>query len=331
MKIFKKQFYKDSFEVLKASAISFGDDKVSKMSASLSYYTIFALAPLIIIVMAVVGFVWGQDAAQGRIFQELNQYMGADAAAQIQSLIENLSVGQGSIIATAIGVGTLIFGSTKVFIEMQDSLNDIFNVKPKPKRGWVKLIADRAISFSIVLILGFLLVVSLIVNGAINALTTSIASYLPDFKIFGFDLFDESTVIVLYILNNLITFFVLAVLFGSIFKFLPDIKIRWKDVRAGAYFTAILFMIGKWGIGLYMQYAAPASGYGAAGSLIIILLWVYYTSFILFFGAEFTEKNAEMLGAGVRPSEIAVKMVEKEEVMKDPAVEEVNALTNKNG
>ncbi|MCL4638763.1 MAG: YihY/virulence factor BrkB family protein [Pseudosphingobacterium sp.] len=312
MKVLRKQFYKDAFTLLKATVIGFGDDKVSKMSAALSYYTIFALAPLLIIILAVVSFVLGDDAQQGRIFQQINEYVGADAAALIQSLIKGLWVGKGSIIATIIGVGTLIYASTKVFVEMQDSLNMIFNVKPKPKRGWVKLLVDRALSFSIVLILGFLLVVSLLLNVVISVISTTLIKYLPDFQVFGLDLFDETTNIALYLANTLITFIVLSVLFGCIFKFLPDVKIKWKDVRSGAFFTAILFMIGKWAIGLYMQHAAPASGYGAAGSIVIILLWINYTSSILFFGAEFTEKNAEMFGDGIKPSSIAVRINQQE-------------------
>lgn len=317
MKILTKQFYKDSFEVLKATATSFSDDKAFKKSASLSYYTLFALAPMLIIIMGVVSLIWGQDATQGRIYNEINDYVGAEAAAQIQSIIQNLSVGKGSLIATIIGVGTLAFAATKVFIEIQDSLNEIFNVKPKPKRGWLKMLQDRALSFSIVLSLGFLLIVSLILNGIISALSSSLMDYLPSLTLFGFDLVDDTTVITLYIINNLITFFVLAVMFGAMFKFLPDIRIKWKDVRAGAYFTAILFMIGKWAIGLYMQYAAPASEYGAAGSIIIILLWINYVSLILYFGAEFTEKNAQMFGDGIRPSDIAVKVVNTETVEED--------------
>ncbi|QNL51330.1 YihY/virulence factor BrkB family protein [Olivibacter sp. SDN3] len=312
MKILTKKFYKDAFAVLKATATGFGEDRVSKLSAALSYYTIFAIAPLLIIVLAVVSFVLGEEAQQGRVFEEINEYVGPEAAELIQSLIQNLAVGKGSIIATIIGVGTLIFASTKVFIEMQDSLNMIFNVKPKPKRGWVKLLIDRALSFSIVLILGFLLVASLLLNVVISFVSTTLVNYLPEFSVFGVDLFDETTNIALYIVNTLMTFFVLAILFGSIFKFLPDIQIKWKDVRAGAYFTAILFMIGKWAIGLYMQHAAPASGYGAAGSIVIILLWINYISSILFFGAEFTEKNAEMFGEGIHPSEIAVRIEQKE-------------------
>lgn len=312
MKILKKKFYKDSFTLLKATAEGFGNDKVSKMSAALSYYTIFALAPLLIIILAVVSFVLGDDAQQGKIFQQINEFVGPDAAALIQSLIQNLSTGKGSVIASIIGIGTLIFASTKVFVEMQDSLNTIFNVKPKPRRGWVKLLIDRALSFSIVLILGFLLVVSLLLNVIISIISNTLINYLPDFTVFGLNLFDETTSIILYLVNTFITFIVLSVLFGCIFKFLPDVKIQWKDVRSGAFFTAILFMIGKWAIGLYMQYAAPASGYGAAGSIVIILLWINYTSSILFFGAEFTEKNAEMFGSGIKPSSIAVRIDQTE-------------------
>ncbi len=311
-KFIRKNFYKDTFSLLKATAVGFGDDKVSKMSAALSYYTIFALAPLLIIVLAVVSLVLGDDAQQGKIFQQINEFVGTDAAALIQSLIKNLSTGKSSLVATVIGAATLMFASTKVFVEMQDSLNTIFNVKPKPKRGWVKLLINRALSFSIVLILGFLSVVSLMLNVVINVVSSTVIRYLPELHVFGLNLLDETTNIALYLTNTLITFIVLSVLFGCIFKFLPDVKIRWKDVRAGAFFTAVLFMIGKWAIGLYMQYAAPASGYGAAGSVIIILLWINYTSSILFFGAEFTEKNAEMYGEGIKPSSIAVRINQQE-------------------
>jgi len=317
MKILKKAFYTNTFKLLRATIDGFSDDRVSKMSAALSYYTIFALAPLLLIVLAVVSFILGDDAQQGKIFQQINDFVGSDAAALIQSLIQNLSVGKESFIASIIGIGTLVFAATKVFVEMQDSLNLIFNVKPKPKRGWVKLLIDRALSFSIVLALGFLLVVSLLLNVIISVISTSLIHYLPDLTIFGLNLLDETTNVVLYIINTLITFIVLSVLFGCIFKFLPDVKIKWKDVRAGAFFTAILFMIGKWAIGLYMQYAAPASGYGAAGSIIIILLWINYTSSILFFGAEFTEKNAEMYGDGIKPSAIAVRIEQTETLSKE--------------
>ncbi|WP_084163740.1 YihY/virulence factor BrkB family protein [Olivibacter sitiensis] len=308
MRILTKAFYVDAFSVLKATGVSFGEDKATKMAASLSYYTIFALAPLIIIIMAIVGIVWGEDAAQGRIFTELNELIGPDAAATVQSIVQNLNVGRGSSIATIIGVGTLAFSSTKVFIEMQDTLNMIFNVKPKPKRGWVKMLLDRLLSFSIVLSLGFILIVSFIASGLITALSTSIVSYLPDVFVFGYNLFDTTTLYVLDIVNNTLSFLVLSFLFGCIFKFLPDIKIRWKDVRSGAFFTAVLFMIGKWGIGLYMTQAAPGSAYGAAGTLIIILLWIFYAANILFLGAEFTKQNAEMFGMGIQPSSIAVKV-----------------------
>lgn len=322
MRIFTKQFYIDAFNVLKATGMAVSEDRIFKMAASLSYYTIFAMAPLLIIVMGVVAFVWGEDAAHGRVFAELNELIGPDAAATVQSVVQNLSIGESSTIATIIGIGALAFSSTKVFIEMQDTLNIIFNVRPKPKRGWVKMLLDRLLSFSIVLSLGFILIVSLIASGVIAALSSSIVNYLPDIYIFGYNLFDTTTIYVLNITNNVITFFVLSFLFGSIFKFLPDIKIKWKDVRSGAFFTAVLFMIGKWGIGIYMTQAAPGSAYGAAGTLIIILLWVFYAAIILFLGAEFTKINSEMFGHGIQPSSIAVKVQTKEETeedMQDPA------------
>lgn len=318
-RIFTKQFYIDSFSVLKETGSEFSENRVFKMAAALSYYTIFAMAPLLIILMGTIALVWGEDAARGRIFGELNDIIGPDAAATIQSIVQNLDVGEGSTIATIIGVGTLAFSATKVFIDMQDTLNLIFEVRPKPKRGWVKMVLDRLLSFSIILSMAFILVVSFVVSGAIVALSTSITDYLPNVEIFGYNLFDDTTIYALTIINMVITFFVFSFLFGCIFKFLPDIKIRWKDVRAGAFFTAFLFMLGEWGIGLYLTNAAPGSAYGAAGTLIVILLWVFYAAIILYLGAVFTKVNAEMFGKGIAPSSMSVKIAVKEQKIADGA------------
>lgn len=301
MKIFKKVFYKEVFELLSATFRSFGNDKAMKMSAALAYYTIFSLAPLVLIVIWLVGFFFGEQASSGEIFKELEDLVSADAAAQIQQMIQKINLEGKSGIAIGIGIATLVIGSTTIFVEIQDSINIIWQVRPKPKKGWIKLVINRVLSFSMIIGMGFLLIVSLIINGIILTLNDVIGRYIP-----------IDTVWVVELVNQGITFLVIATLFGVIFRFLPDARIRWREVRSGALFTALLFMLGQYLIGLYMQYSAPASAYGAAGSIIVILLWIYYTAAILYFGAEFTKEFAKKYGHGIHPSPYAVRLIQTE-------------------
>lgn len=245
---------------------------------------------------------FGHDAFEGKIYPELKGFVGADAAAQIQSLVKSVQLGK-SVIAIIIGVITLVIGATGIFMEIQDSLNIIWRVKAKPKRGWLKLITNRLLSFSLVIALGFLLLVSLIVNGLLAALSHSLSRYIHFELLFN-------------IINIGVTFLVIATLFGIIFKYLPDVKIRWRDVRTGAIFTAILFMLGKYLIGIYIATMKISSTYGAAGSIIIIFVWIYYTSALLYLGAEFTQVYAEFTGCKIEPAEYAVA-VEQKEVERD--------------
>lgn len=296
-----KLFLKSSFEILKDTFTSFSDDRGMKKSAALAYYTIFSLAPLLLIIIWLVGFFYGEEASEGRIFTELNELVGGEAAKQIQEFIKNVSLSGKSGTAIIIGVGTLVAGSTKVFIEIQDSINSIWGVRAKPQKGWVKMVIDRVLSFSVIIGLGFLLIVSLAINLVIDTLSSTLIEYFPD-----------TTVLFISVLNAGVSFIVISILFGVIFKFLPDAEIKWSYVRSGALFTAILFILGKYLIGLYMQYAAPASAYGAAGSIILILLWIYYTSAILFFGAEFTKVYAKKHAGEIMPSRYAVRVVQSE-------------------
>lgn len=276
-------------------------DKGLKLSASLSYYTIFSLAPLLLLVISLAGAIYGQEASEGRIFEEINGLIGNQAAAQVQQIIRNLQLSGKSTLSAIIGGITLVIGATTVFGEIQDSINMIWRVKAKPKKGWLKLIKDRLLSGSIIVGLGFLLIVSLIINGALMALNDILKAYFPDL-----------TIILLNIANIVISFGVITVLFGVIFKVLPDAKISWKDVRAGAFFTAILFMLGRYLIGLYIETTAAGSPYGAAGSIIVILLWVYYTAAILYFGAEYTREYACFKGSKIEPAEYAVYVEQTE-------------------
>lgn len=296
-----KKTFKNSLKILKDTFTSFMADKGLKLSASLSYYTLFSLAPMLLLIISLASTFYGRDAIEGRVFFEIRDLIGNQAAAQIQQVIKNLELSGKTTLSLIIGIFTLILGATTVFGEIQDSINMIWRVKAKPKKGWLKLIKDRLRSGSIIIGLGFLLIVSLIANGVIVALSTILEEYFPSF-----------TILLLNIANTVISFLVITVLFGVIFKVLPDAKIKWRDVRAGAFFTACLFLLGRYIIGLYITTTGAGSPYGAAGSIIVILLWVYYTAAILYFGAEFTRTYAVFKGRHIQPADYAVYVEQRE-------------------
>jgi membrane protein len=300
-KIFRKQTLNDSLKIVKASFTGFTSDRGLKLSASLSYYTVFSMAPLLLLLISLAGLFLGRDAIQGHVFNEINGLIGNEAAKQIQDIIRNMELSGRTTTALVIGAVTLIVGATSVFGEIQDSINIIWKVKAKPKRGWVKLLKDRLLSSSLIIGLGFLMIVSLIINGALSAVNTWFQGYFP-----------QTTILVFNIVNLAISFLVITLLFAVIFKVLPDAKIAWKDVRVGAFFTACLFMLGRYIIGLYIEASSTGTAYGAAGSLIVILVWVYYTAAILYFGAEFTRVYTEFTGARIEPAEYAVYVEERE-------------------
>jgi len=315
-KIFTKKTLKSSITILKDTFTGFMQDKGLKLSASLSYYTIFSLAPLLLLIISLAGFFYGREASEGRIFTEINGIIGNEAAKQVQQIISNLELSGNSAMSIIVGVITLIIGATTVFGEIQDSINMIWKVKAKPKKGWVKMLKDRLLSGSIIVGLGFLLIVSLIINGALAALNNFLKSMFPDF-----------TLILINIANIVISFGVITVLFGVIFKVLPDAKIKWKHVRAGAFFTACLFMLGRYIIGIYITTTGAGSPYGAAGSLIVILLWVYYTAAILYFGAEFTRAYAIFKGSRIQPAEYAVFVEQRETEKENVYITKVDKAT----
>lgn len=301
IKYFRKKSLINAGTILKNTFTGFMADKGLKLSASLSYYTIFSLAPLLLLIISLAGAIFGQEASEGRVFEEINGLIGSQAAMQVQQIIQNLELSGKSTISAIIGGITLVIGATTVFGEIQDSINMIWRVKAKPKKGWLKLIKDRLLSGSIIVGLGFLLIVSLIINGALMALNDILKAYFPDL-----------TIILLNLANIVISFLVITVLFGVIFKVLPDAKIGWKDVRAGAFFTSLLFLLGRYIIGLYIETTAAGSPYGAAGSIIVIMLWVYYTAAILYFGAEYTREYACFKGSKIEPADYAVYVEQKE-------------------
>lgn len=291
----EKITFKGVWEVLKNSFKGFANDKVMKMASSLAYYTVFSLAPLLIIIISLSGIFLGKDAAEGKVYGQLEHFVGSNTALQLQEMIKNASLSGKSDAAIAIGIIILVVGATTVFAEIQDSINSIWGLKPKPKSGLLQFLRNRVLSFSIIIGLGFLLLVSLTLSTLVDGFSDALQSRFPDV-----------TLIVFYVVNLLITLLITAVIFGAIFKVLPDAKIKWKDVAAGAIATAILFMLGKFGISYYIRQSNVGSTYGAAGSLVVLLLWVYFSAIILYFGAEFTKAFAMKYGASIHPDDYAV-------------------------
>jgi len=292
---------KKIFLALKKAGSQFASDNAIKLSASLSYYTIFALAPLLILIISLVGLFLGADAVRGKIYGEINDVVGNAAALQIQEIIQNIRATKHTVAGTIIGFITLLIGATGVFTEIQDSINYIWSIKAKPKKGWLKLLTNRLLSFSLIVSLGFLLLVSLMINAMMDVLSEHLKIYFAD-----------ATVYIFYVLNLMMIFVVISCLFAVIFKVLPDATIRWKDAFVGASLTAILFIIGKFLISFYLGRSNIGVTYGTAASVIIILLWVYYSAIILYFGAEFTHVYALNYGGGVIPDDTAVFIIKQE-------------------
>ncbi|WP_071191226.1 YihY/virulence factor BrkB family protein [Trichormus sp. NMC-1] len=287
-------------KLLQETFTEWSEDKASRLAASLAYYTIFSLAPLLIIVIAITGTLFGEEAARGEIVQQIQGLVGKEGAEFIELAIKNASKPEEGNIASIISILALLLGATGLFAELQDSLNTIWEVKPKPGRNMFNIIRQRFLSFAMVVGIGFLLLVSLVISAALSAITTYFTNVLP-----GVD-------IIWQIINFILSFSITTVLFGLIFKVLPDVKIGWSDVLIGAVITSILFSLGKFLLGHYLGNSSFASTYGAAGSLMVILAWVYYAAQILFFGAEFTQVYARKYGNRIIPTKNAVSINPKE-------------------
>lgn len=267
------------------------DDHASRLAAALAYYTIFSLAPLLIIAIAVAGLLWQRDVVQQAVLSQIGGLVGAQGQAFIAGLLSSAAHPAQGIIATIIGIITLLFGALGAFNELHNALNIVWGVEEEKVTGlWnsvKKLVIQRFLSFAMILGIGFLLLVSLIISAALTALGTWIGGLFP---------FQQ---IILQLINLLISIIFITVLFALIFKFLPDVDIAWRDVWIGAFFTAVLFSVGRTLIGLYLGSSAVATSFGAAGSLVVLLLWLYYSAQILFFGAEFTQVYANRLGSRI--------------------------------
>lgn len=265
------------------------------LGAALAYYTVFSLAPLLVISIAMAGLILGQEAAQGQIFDQLRGLIGDEGGRAIQDMVQSAGAKTSSgVIASIIGIITLLLGASGVFGQLQTSLNIMWGVEPKPGRGLTGMLKDRFLSFGFILVVGFLLLVSLMLSAAITFAAEWMGQISP------------GTEVLAQVLNLVLSFAVIALLFALIFKYLPDATIAWRDVWLGAAITAALFTLGKFALGLYLGKSSVGSSFGAAGSLVVLLVWVYYSAQILFFGAEFTQVWANRFGEQVSPDKDAI-------------------------
>lgn len=271
-------------------------DEPFRLSAIVAYYAVLSLPALLVIILNAVGSIWGTEVVRAELSGEFTEALGADTAEAIISMIAESSDEQRNLISTIIGVATLIYGATGVFYQLKISLNQIWEIKPDPSAPVKKIVIDRARSFAFILVIGFLLLISFIMTGAIAALSNFISSHLPEVMLY-----------LAYSIDIVVSIGIISVLFALMFKYLPDADIQWRTVWKGAILTAILFTVGKMLLSLYFSQMEPGSTYGAAGSIILILLWASYSCLILFFGAEFTKVYANRYGNGINPSEIGVR------------------------
>jgi len=299
----EKISFKGVWEVLKATFSGFSNDNITKLSGSLAYSTVFSMGPLLVVIISVCGLFFKREAVEGKVYGVLENFIGKDTASQLQEIIKNAAISNKSTAALVIGIIVLLIGATSIFAEIQDSINNIWGIKPKPKSNLGKMLRNRFLSFSVIVGLGFLLLVSLSVTAIIEGISSKLQSRFPGIA-----------VPVFYVVNLVLTFGVSMLIFSVIFKVLPDAKIKWKDVMSGAAITAVLFMLGKFLISLYIAQTHIGTTYGAAGSLAILLVWIYYSSIILYLGAEFTKAYAVKYGEPIHPNDYAVttKQVEVE-------------------
>ncbi len=312
MKQEEKITWRGIWEVFKNAGTGFSRNRVTKLSASLAYYTVFSLAPMLVVIIYLASIFLSQSAIEGNIVKQLQQLIGTTSASQIQSIIQNASMKNGGgTLAAIVGFVALFIGATTVFTDMQSSLNYIWSLRIKKDAGILKLLLSRVLSFALVISLSFLLLVSLVLNTLLEGLVGKIQHLFPGIA------FQP-----IYIINLVVTFIVTATLFGIIYKVLPNAEISWKDVVAGALFTAFLFMLAKFGITLYVSKSNLGNSYGAAGSLVVLLAWIYFSSMILYFGAEVTKAYAMKYGGQIRPTKYTVTVQTIEVESKKNSVQE---------
>jgi membrane protein len=306
-----KRLGSDAVRYMKLTFKAFGNDNTFELGAALAYYTIFSIVPLLVVVIAVTGMIYGADAAEGRLFHELKDLVGAQSAEALQGMLADAHVSGNSLVATIIGVVTLFIGATTVFNSLKNSMNKIWSIQPRPKSSILAMLKTRVMAFSLVLGMGFLLVVSFAVNALVVGFADRLTAALPGIS--GY---------VITAITMLLAFAFTAAIFATLFRYVADARPPWKVVIPGAIFTTALFGIGKWLIALYFNKAEPASTFGAAAGLISLLLWTAYSSQIYFLGCEFTYVWAQEHGQTIKPTREAVRVVQQEVVMEGDTVVE---------
>ncbi|MFC4740984.1 YihY/virulence factor BrkB family protein [Flavobacterium ponti] len=308
-----KKYIVELLEVIKNAFNGFLEHKVLKMSGALAYTTMFSLGPLLLVILFLSDIFLGREAIEGTIYHQIKNFVGPASANQIQNIIENLALSNEGTFAGIVGVITLLIGATSVFAEIQDSINTIWGIKPKKQSGFWLFIKARLLSFGVIGSFGFILLVSLGVSTIMDTLSNRL-----------FSQFSDSAFYIVYIANNLITFTIISLLFGAIFTILPDAEIKWRQVRLASFTTAILFMIGKFLISFYIANSNLQDVYGTAGSFVILMVWVYYSSVILYFGAEFAKSYAIKFSNPIKPSKFADFIHDVEVVSKEKNIQNVD-------
>lgn len=280
--------------LIKNTIEGFIEHKAFKMSASLAYITIFSIGPFLLVLLYLSDIFWGRQAVEGTIYYQIKTFIGPNGADQIQNIIKNLSVSNASSFAGIVGIATLLIGATSVFAEIQDSINTIWGIKPINKSGIWLYIKARILSFGVIGSFGFILLVSLGLSSLIDVLSDTLTKQ-----------FSESALAIIYIVNIGVTFIITSLLFGAIFTILPDAEIKWKQIKVAAFTTTTLFMVGKMGISFYINNSNITSVYGTAGSFVVLMVWVYYSSMLLYLGAEFAKCYAIQKETPINPSKFA--------------------------
>ncbi len=306
-----KTFFINLWEIIKDTFKHFQEDSPMTYGASIAFYTIFSLPATLVLIIYIGSTFAEEQLVQGELFNQIRNLVGENSAEQLQRIMENARTSESQLIAKVIGIGTLMFSATTVFVNVQEALNHIWHVKAKPKRGFVKFLKDRVFSFAMVTSLGFILLVSLVID-----------FLLTIFNDFLERLLSEATVYLIQLLSYSISLATVTLVFALIFKVLPDAKVKWKDVWVGALVTTGLFSIGRYLISLYLSNSDIASTYGVAGSLVLVLIWIYYSSIILLLGAEFTKAFSHKMGRKILPKKSAVKIIRKEEARAGESLEE---------
>lgn len=287
---------KDVWPIVKETVSDWSDDNASRLAAALACYTLLSIAPLLVLSVAVAGLAFGEEAARGQIVGQIGAIVGTEAGSAVQTIAANANKPAAGVLSTIVGVLVLLFGASGVFNELVNALNAIWEVEAKPNQGIWGFIRHRFFSFAMVLAVAFLLLVSLVVSAALAAAGKFFEQYLPGGEV------------VWQVVNFVVGLAVTTLLFASIFKVIPDVVIRWRDAWIGGLFTAVLFALGKLALGLYIGKSGTTSSFGVAGSLVALVLWVYYSSQILFLGAEFTQVYSRRFGGRIRPNEHAVSV-----------------------